>query len=52
MLANKRLEEWGRSDTYSSEQSCMTLPFFRPRIWSLEGSGISEVDTRVGPITD
>ena len=36
--------------TYSTPESCMTLPFFRPRMCSLDGSGISTGDTRTGPI--
>lgn len=38
-----------RFNTYSREQSCSTLPFFRPRICSLEGSGIADGETRTGP---
>jgi hypothetical protein len=38
-----------RSNTHSKEQSCSTLPFFRPRMCSLEGSGIAEGETRAGP---
>lgn len=37
-------------DTHSREQSCRTLPFFRPRMCSLEGSGIAEGETRAGPV--
>lgn len=38
-----------RVNTHSREQSCSTLPFFRPRMCSLEGSGIAEGETRTGP---
>lgn len=38
-----------RFNTHSKEQSCSTLPFFKPRMCSLEGSGIAEGETRTGP---
>jgi hypothetical protein len=34
---------------YVKGQSCMTRPFFRPRIWNLLASGIRAAETRTGP---
>lgn len=36
-------------ETYSVPQSCCTLPFFKPRIRSADGSGIKDFETIVGP---
>lgn len=36
--------------TYSVPQFCLTSPFFKPRIWRVDGSGTSDFDTMVGPI--
>lgn len=36
--------------TYSVPHSCMTSPFFRPRICSAPGSGMSSLETIAGPM--
>lgn len=47
MLVHEACAE--KASTYSREQSCSVFPFFKPRICSLEGSGIADVETRTGP---
>lgn len=44
------LEENSDGCAYSSPQSCTGFPFFRPRIRSLDASGINEAEARTGPV--